>query len=150
MVKRPVFSRKIFKIIFQTVLDIGEKLSCYSGKDGALPFKERRRATIFPRYSRGQKGTPLFYADWIDIICRDASQSSAGAQNAWGFGKGFETAIHPTGCCNQYKFGMHIIIHYNGILFSSNPPLEDLYYCLSIFYTSKNLYIKWGCFAAPN
>lgn len=111
---------------FWTVLDIGEKLSCDSGKDGALPIKERRRATIFPRYhTRGQKWTPL-YANWIDIICRDKSQSSAGAQNVWGFGKGFETAIHPTGCCKQYKFGMHLI-HYNGILFSSNPPLEDLY-----------------------
>ena len=98
MDKRPVISGKYLKSYFLTVLDIGENLSCYSGKDGALPFKERRRATIFPRYTRGQKGTPL-YADWIDIICRDASQGSAGAQNAWGFGKGFETAIHPTGCC---------------------------------------------------
>ena len=67
-------------------------------KNGTHLFKERRRATIIPGLTRGQKGTPL-HANWIDIICRDASQSSAGAKNAWGFGKGFETTIHPTGCC---------------------------------------------------
>jgi len=52
---------------------------------------------FLPGLAQVQKGTPL-YANWIDTICRDASQSSAGAQKTWGFGKGFETAIHPTGC----------------------------------------------------
>jgi hypothetical protein len=117
-------------MLFLAARGIREKLNCDSVKAESLPIKERRRATIFPRYTRGKKGTPLD-ANWIDIICRDVSKNSAGAQNVWGFGKGFATVIHPTGCCKQYKFGMYLI-HYNGILFSSNPPLEDLWLCFLI------------------
>jgi len=94
--KHPAFSRMFRNLncsITTTVLD-REREYCYSGPGGALPFKERRRATIIPGLTRHQKGTPL-HANWIDNICRDASQSSAGARNVWGFGKGFETSTHP-------------------------------------------------------
>ena len=43
-----------FNYIFETVLDMEKTaLQIHSRKDGALPFKERRRATIFPGYTRG-------------------------------------------------------------------------------------------------
>ena len=144
--ERPAFSRIVSSLSFlllQPSLTRREIIFC-SGKGGALPYLRKEAGYFLPGLTRGQKGNPL-YANWIDIICRDASQSSAGAQNAWGFGKGFETAIHPTGCCKQFKFGMHLI-HYNGILFSSNPPLEDLSSYLSFSLAFQKTRLKMGYF----
>ena len=96
--ERPAFSRIVSSLSFlllQPSLTRREIIFC-SGKGGALPYLRKEAGYFLPGLTRGQKGNPL-YANWIDIICRDASQSSAGAQNAWGFGKEFETAIHPTG-----------------------------------------------------
>ena len=83
--------------ITTTVLDRErEDLLLRSGMGRVLPFNRKEAGYYYPGLTRGQKGTPL-HANWIDNICRDASQSSAGARNVWGFGKGFETATHPAG-----------------------------------------------------
>ena len=95
--ERPAFSRIVSALIFitKTVLD-KEKNVFLLRKGRGASFLRKEAGYFFPGLTRDQKGNPLD-ANWIDIICRDASQSSAGAKNTWGFGKGFETAIHPTG-----------------------------------------------------
>lgn len=60
----------------------------------------------------------------VGILQPMKTEDSAGAQNIWGFGKEFETGVHPTGSDPLYKRTgrMHFLQH--GGLSSSNPPLE--------------------------